>query len=49
MPAKAGHGRSLKLAAFAAFAVPLDLLTPSAPQLTDSRMRGNDNKSKARS
>jgi len=34
-------GRSLKLAAFAAFAGPLDLLTPPAPQLTDSRLRGN--------
>src|SRR6202012_3790437 len=39
---EAGRGRSLKLAAFAAFAGPQDLLTPSAPQLTDARLRGHD-------
>jgi hypothetical protein len=38
-PRNAGRGRSLKLAAFAAFAGPLDLLTPLATQLTDTRIR----------
>jgi len=43
MPSQAGHGRSLKLTAFDAFAGPPDLLT-RAPHLTDCRVRGNDKK-----